>query len=296
MKTRQLWARSIFTVTGRIAAFIGIFVVLGVSLEAPIGWLNNHLSVCGTPRAAYPLASYTIGEARSAVCALIAYMFVNRALEKQTLSQAGFALVHVGRDLAAGFLLGLLTVVIIFTVLWATGLYRILGRSPHFYLLLVVGLSLCTGIFEETVFRGLLFGLIERWAGTGWAISISSALFGLAHLLSHDGDPLGHKLMRVLAIIVGSSLFLNGVYLWTRRLWMPIALHTGWDFLAFTLSNGLDLPNVSAYVTHNSSAYIGYLPVALVPAAGGILLIRAAIRQGEWKTMKRPSATRTELT
>lgn len=271
----------LLAVIGRVAAFVGIFYALGVELVLPAKWLGNHLSV---PHSAHPLALYAVQEASYAVCGLLAYAFVNRILEKRTLPQAGFAPVHVGRDVATGFLLGLLINGTIFTVLWATGLYSILGRSPHFYPLLVLGLSLCVGIFEETVFRGLLFGLIERRVGTGWALNISSVLFGLAHLGNPDGIPLSCKLMRALAVAVGAGLALGGAYLWTRRLWMPIALHAGWNFLAFTLSNGLNLPNVSAYMMHYPLTLTEYLPTTLVPAAVGVFLLRAAIRRGEWRS------------
>lgn len=286
MKTRQTWVKGVFAVTGRIAAFIGVFIVLGIGLEAPMRWLSNHLSVFDTPRAAYPLALYTVHEARLAICVLMAYMFVNRALEKQTLFQSGLAPVHIGRDLAVGFMLGLLTCGILFAVLWATGLYSVLGQSLHFYPALVLGEAFCIGIFEETTFRGLLFGLIERRLGTGWALGISSALFGLSHVTKPDGSLLNYGWIRALRVAIGISLVLGGSYLVTRRLWMPIALHAGWDFLALILSNGLNLPNVSAYITREDPTPMQYLPDALICAVVGIFLIRAAIRRGEWRSAK----------
>jgi membrane protease YdiL (CAAX protease family) len=53
----------------------------------------------------------------------------------------------------------------------------------------VLGAGVIGPIAEEILFRGFLLGLLLRWAGwsVGWAIAISSMLFGLAHLSDADG-------------------------------------------------------------------------------------------------------------
>jgi membrane protease YdiL (CAAX protease family) len=40
-----------------------------------------------------------------------------------------------------------------------------------------------TVLLEETAFRGVVYGLVRRWHGTGTATAVSSVLFGLWHLL-----------------------------------------------------------------------------------------------------------------
>ena len=47
--------------------------------------------------------------------------------------------------------------------------------------LLVIPLS--TVLLEEVAFRGVLHGLVRRHRGTAWATAVSSALFGLWHVL-----------------------------------------------------------------------------------------------------------------
>lgn len=46
-----------------------------------------------------------------------------------------------------------------------------------------VTIPLGTVVFEEVAFRGVLWGLLAREHGTGWATAISSVLFGLWHVL-----------------------------------------------------------------------------------------------------------------
>ncbi len=280
---------ALLAIFGRIAAFIGIFIALGIGLIVPVKWLSNHIRVFGTPYSAYPLARYTVQEASFAVFGLLALVFVNRILEERTLSQSGFAPVHIGRDLVIGFVLGLLISGVMIASMWTIGQYHVLGRSPHFYPMLVLGLSFCVGIFEETAFRGLLFNVVERRIGTGWALGISSALFGLIHIINPDGNPLDYKLMRALATAIGGGLAFGGAYLWTRRLWMPIALHAGWDFLLFVLNSDKVIPNsyTAAYITRPSFSWANYFILAVAPAAVGFFLLRAAIRRGEWKPAKK---------
>lgn len=54
----------------------------------------------------------------------------------------------------------------------ATIIYQVLVRVP-----------LGTVLLEEVAFRGVLYGLVDRRYGSVWAIVVSSALFGLWHIL-----------------------------------------------------------------------------------------------------------------
>ncbi|MFJ7156479.1 lysostaphin resistance A-like protein [Streptomyces sp. NPDC101118] len=47
----------------------------------------------------------------------------------------------------------------------------------------LVLVPLGTVLLEETAFRGVLYGLVARARGTGWATAVSSVLFGLWHVL-----------------------------------------------------------------------------------------------------------------
>ncbi|MFD7710660.1 CPBP family intramembrane glutamic endopeptidase [Streptomyces sp. NPDC059785] len=81
----------------------------------------------------------------------------------------------------------------------------------------LVTVPLGTVLLEETGFRGVLYGLVRRTRGTGWATAVSSALFGLWHVLPSlhlvtDKPVLtpvfGHSAL-------GSGLVMAGVVLFT---------------------------------------------------------------------------------
>jgi membrane protease YdiL (CAAX protease family) len=51
-----------------------------------------------------------------------------------------------------------------------------------------IAMALSSGIFEELLFRGVLFRSVETWFGSWAALVVSSLVFGLTHLI----NPAGH--------------------------------------------------------------------------------------------------------
>jgi hypothetical protein len=86
-------------------------------------------------------------------------------------------------------------------------------------------MSIGAGVIEEIMFRGVIFRIAESSLGTWFALLISAALFGLVHL----GNPRATVLGAV-SIIFEAGIMLAGAYLLTRRLWLPIGIHIGWNF------------------------------------------------------------------
>lgn len=59
-------------------------------------------------------------------------------------------------------------------------------------------------IFEETVFRFLLFGLLRVWIGSIWAIVISAGIFALCHLFQFR--------LKMMLVALGLGLMLAVMY------------------------------------------------------------------------------------
>jgi CAAX protease family protein len=78
---------------------------------------------------------------------------------------------------------------------------------------------------EELIFRGAIFRLLWSALGVWWALGLSSALFGAAHLIKPGAD-----LMAVLGIILSGGIPMAALYLLTRRLWASIGYHVAWNF------------------------------------------------------------------
>lgn len=82
-------------------------------------------------------------------------------------------------------------------------------------------------VAEELVFRGVLFRNIERWTGTWIALALTGSLFGLIHLANANATLLG-----AVAIAIEAGGMLTAAYIATRKLWVPIGLHFGWNIAA----------------------------------------------------------------
>jgi len=82
--------------------------------------------------------------------------------------------------------------------------------------------SLCAGVGEELLFRGLVQSAVGHWISPGVGLLVAGLLFGLAHPLSIA--------YAVLATLAG--IYLGGLFLACDNLLVPIVTHAVYDFLA----------------------------------------------------------------
>jgi membrane protease YdiL (CAAX protease family) len=113
------------------------------------------------------------------------------------------------------------------------------GRSVAVRALIAIPFG--TVLLEETAFRGVLFGMLSDRHGTAWAVTGTSVLFGLWHVLpastmhaSHEGvaSVLGRDRRGLVLAVLTTVLFTaaGGVVfaflrLWSDSLLPPIGLH-----------------------------------------------------------------------
>lgn len=130
------------------------------------------------------------------------------------------------KDLGLGLLLGVVIFGIVVGLMALADCYRIseihfnpLGQAEWFLMFLMVA------VFEEIIFRGVLFRLIDdRW-NTFVALFVSAVLFGVMHL----PNP-GATLWSTAAIAIEAGLLLGAAYKFKGTLWLPIAIHWAWNY------------------------------------------------------------------
>ncbi|MEY4931175.1 MAG: hypothetical protein RI909_1899 [Bacteroidota bacterium] len=86
-------------------------------------------------------------------------------------------------------------------------------------------------LFEELIFRGVLFYVLVKKLGATKAMIISSNAFGIYHWFSHElfGNP---QAMIIEFIITGAmGVVLAYGYVKTWSLYIPIAIHLGWGIV-----------------------------------------------------------------
>lgn len=101
-------------------------------------------------------------------------------------------------------------------------------------LLLLLGICLLTGLYEESFMRVLGIEAFERALDTKRAILASAALFALLHVGTPDVSA-GQLVLLQTALKFGQALLfgviLGALYVRTRRLWPCAFIHVGFDVL-----------------------------------------------------------------
>lgn len=144
------------------------------------------------------------------------------------------ALPGMGRELGIGLLIGAGLYTVCELILIALGIYRITGLNPLSYMIPAIAMALSSSIFEELLFRGVLFRSVETWFGSWAALVVSSLVFGLTHLMNPQGTIEG-----ALFIAVEAGILLAAAYMLTRRLWLSIGFHMAWNYTQSAIFSGI---------------------------------------------------------
>jgi uncharacterized protein len=194
----------------------------------------------------------------------------------------------MARNLGLGVLVGTLLYGLVVAVAATLGVYRVAGPGGTSMLLLgLVSAGIMPGFMEEVLFRGILFRWIEEFGGSWAALVVTSALFGLAHILNPNAT-----WSSSLAIAVEAGLLLGGAYMLTRSLWLPIGLNAAWNFtqgpifgvpVSGTPANGLVQAKLSGPTALSGGGFgLEASVIAVVIAtAAGLWFVWAAVKRGE---------------
>jgi hypothetical protein len=202
-------------------------VVLGALLLFLMGWTEGRLQMIEGQPWLRALVATGLG-----LVAIVLYLAWGRFLERRAVTE--LALPGAGRDIGLGLLMGAVLYSACVVVLIALGEYRIQGLNPVTFLIPALAMAIKSGIFEELIFRGVLLRSVEDMAGTWAAVIVSSAAFGLVHLMNPDATMGG-----ALYISIEAGLLLAGAYLLTRRLWLCIGFHMGWNYVQSAVFSGI---------------------------------------------------------
>jgi len=128
-------------------------------------------------------------------------------------------------EFAGGLGLGIALFSSVMGLLWIVGDYHLAGHGSASGLATGALTALMVGIGEETLVRGFVFRIVEIAGGTWIGVVVSSALFGAGHAFNP-----GATVISSIAIALEAGVLLAAAYVVTGRLWLPIGLHTGWNF------------------------------------------------------------------
>jgi membrane protease YdiL (CAAX protease family) len=173
------------------------------------------------------------GTIASLLAITTAVYLARRLLDRRSFVSLGLDLKPgVVRQLLAGVGIAGVMMGLIYLAEWAAGWLTFTGfawqsQSPAlvFQSLVVEFLFfIMIGWQEELSSRGYWLQNLIEGLNTTWGVLLSSAFFAVEHLLNPNVS------WMAIGLLFGAGLLFAYCYLHTRRLWLPIGLHIGWNF------------------------------------------------------------------
>jgi membrane protease YdiL (CAAX protease family) len=196
-------------------------------------------------------------------------------------------LAGAAREWLAGLAFGVLLFSVMTGMVALLGGLRVMGLGGFDHLAAMVAMAAISGVGEELLFRGVILRQLEKMVGTWGALALTSAFFGAAHL----ANP-GATWFAALAIALEAGVLLGAAYLLTRRLWLAMGIHSGWNFtqgwiFSVPVSGGTAPEGLLLTERHGPEWLTGGAfgleasVVAMVVATfAGVMLLRRVVRSG----------------
>jgi uncharacterized protein len=143
--------------------------------------------------------------------------------EKRRISE--FSGPGIARNIIVGTLLGALLQSLTILVMYLSGAYSVVSVNTAAFLIPPLVMAFSSAIFEEVLLRGIVFRITEEKLGSYLALTISALLFGALHLANPNSS-----ITAALGLAIQAGLLLGAAYMYSRSLWLPIAIHFAWNF------------------------------------------------------------------
>lgn len=255
-------------------------IVLGSALFFFMGWAQSWLNYFHESPVQNAVIQVVLG-----LAAIGVYLAWGTFIERREVTELSTP--GLGREWAIGALCGAGLYTASVGVLMLLGIYKVEGFNSLLFLLPNLAMAIKSGIFEELIFRGVLFRSVEAMFGSWAGILVSSIAFGIVHLMN-PGTTMGG------AIYIGieAGLLLSAAYLVTRRLWICMGFHMAWNYFQSAVFSGVVSGAVSdpgllrstiegpELLTGGSFGMEHSVIALVVCTTAGVILLMTAIRRG----------------
>lgn len=195
------------------------FAFCALSIFAAFSFMGDLLNAASL---AQPLGDFIAG-AVAILAAILSYIFLFRYYESREIVE--FKIESAAKYLSLGVALGLVLQSLTVFIIYLGGAYSVESFNAVSLLLPALTMALTSAVFEEVLFRGVVFRIVEESLGSYAALGISAAIFGAVHLVSPNST-----VALAISLAVQAGLLLGVAYIWARNLWFPIAVHFAWNF------------------------------------------------------------------
>jgi uncharacterized protein len=150
------------------------------------------------------------------------YIFLYKFYEKRKITE--FSTNKLSRNLLLGIALGFILQSLTILVIYLNKGFSVIAVNSFICLLPSLTMALTSAIFEETLFRGIIFRITEEKLGSYIALIISATIFGLMHLFNPNSN-----IVAAIGLVIEAGLLLGAAYIYSRSLWLPIGIHFAWN-------------------------------------------------------------------
>ena len=159
-----------------------------------------------------------------ALLSLLTYAVFVRYYEKRIITE--LSVKGIGKNLSIGICLGVVLQSLTILVIFLNKGFTVVSVNSILFILPSLTMAFTSAIFEEILFRGIIFRITEEKLGSYWALLISAIIFGAMHLANPHST-----VVAALGLAIQAGLLLAAAYIFTRNLWFPIAIHFAWNFM-----------------------------------------------------------------
>lgn len=222
----------------RLLAQSALMLLLVACLGIPTVFLQGQFSVA---------EELLLIQALSLVGITLSVFLARRFLDRRSMASLGLRLDKPAlMDTTAGLLMAFLMIGLLALLMWASGWIAPPGfnwqidASAGREIALWLAIFIITGWVEELLLRGYHLQNLRDGLNLPWAVAISSAVFGVAHIFNPNAS-----------WVAAVNITLAGVFFafawWrTQSLWLPIGLHIGWNF-ALGVVFGFPVSGINTY-------------------------------------------------
>jgi len=154
---------------------------------------------------------------------IFTYIYFYRKYEKREIGE--FSGKGLLKNTILGVLIGTTLQGLTILVIYFFGDFQLISVNPFSSIITPFAVAFSVAIFEETLLRGIIFRIVEEKLGSYISLLISAIIFGAVHLLNPDSSVISSICIGIVGFMFGAS------YIYSRSLWLPIAIHFSWNFV-----------------------------------------------------------------
>ena len=154
---------------------------------------------------------------------ILAYILLYRKYEKREVTELSTK--RLFRNIAFGILIGTVLQCLTVGVIYIFGNMELNSINSFSAILTPFSVAFSVAIFEEILLRGIIFRITEEKLGSHISLAISAIIFGGVHLLNPSSTLISSACIGIVGFIFGA------LYIYSRNLWLPIAVHFSWNFV-----------------------------------------------------------------